>query len=180
MGVNHHRNIDIVEMPLLDQFTLTAEQREFPRLHQIPSELDLDILLGRHRKEHDVPCHLLRCLRINDRHHRPHQPGDLRIVPTGVCRARLGVHHWMIGHAQRIQFADQGHGWPGPLPLQGRFHARPCQTGFRREPELFHRIGHELRRPILFKAKFRIGHDMVANPFDLAPSPIDRLEYLLF
>ena len=173
--MNHNRHIHIVKMPVCDQFGLATQKAQFSLFDQIQPVFDLHKFLCGHGKKHDpareIACHA----GIDHAHHRAHQPRDLRVVPTRMRRARLRIGLGMIGHQERIEFADQRDRRAWRAALQNALHARNRQLGLAQHAKFIHRLRHQLGGFKFLKPQFGICHNALANATNLIAPPIYRL-----
>jgi len=53
VGVDHHGQVDVVELAARDEFGLAAQELQFALVHKAVAVLNLHVLLGGYGKEHD-------------------------------------------------------------------------------------------------------------------------------
>lgn len=105
--------IDIVERSDTDELRFSAEASDLPLGNQTALELDLAVLLRRHRKERDRSIERRGDLGIGERQGGPHHTGKLGVVAAGMGRLRLGIGMGVFGDAQSVKLADERDRGPG-------------------------------------------------------------------
>ena len=98
--------MDIVELAEADELRLTAKELDRALTAQAVAVLDLDVLLGRHRHEHQSPTELIQDASLVQGPRGPQHHADLGMVATGMGRARLRVGVGVVVHDEGVQLAD--------------------------------------------------------------------------
>ena len=86
-GVDHHRQVDVVEVAEAQQLALAAEELQAARPDLLESPLEVAALLGRHREEHDPAGEVLQRPALDQTERGAEESRHLRVVAAGVGRA---------------------------------------------------------------------------------------------
>ena len=128
VGVDHHRDIDVVEFAAIDQLLLAAQITDFPLFAQLLAERDFHILFGRRGHEGDVACQRIGYAGQFQSERRTQHRAELQIVAAGVRRTGLGVGCRAVRADHGVQLADDGDVGAGSAGLQLGFDAGQGQT----------------------------------------------------
>ena len=120
-GVDHHRQIDVVESPQAQELRLAAQELELACLRLLEPPFEVDVLLGRDREEDDVARQITHRVCFDQRLRHADQVGELGVVPARVDDPGRRVGARMLGYRQSVQLTEDAHGRAGPPPFNRAF-----------------------------------------------------------
>jgi hypothetical protein len=134
--MDHHGEIDVVEVAEADQLRLAPEQLDPSGSGLGQAPLEIAAFLGRDGEEHHAPGQVIDGLRIHEGHGRSQHRGDLGVVAAGMDGARRCLRLGMPYHDQRVQLAQEREGRAVAAPAsQLGPDARQGKSGARLETE---------------------------------------------
>src|SRR4029079_1852646 len=110
VGVDHHREIHVVEVAEADQLLLAARELEAAGADLRLPPLHVAALLGRYPEEDHATREVVERARVDQAHRGPQHARDLRVVTAGVGGAGVRVALGSPGDTQAVQLADQREG----------------------------------------------------------------------
>ena len=174
-GVDHHRQVDVVEVAQPQQLALAAQELEPPFADLVEAPLKVAAFLGRDRQERHAPGQPLERVRGDQADRRAHQPGDLGVVAARVDGAGGGVRVRMSRDHERVELAQKRErGASARAPRHIRAHTGERQSGPRRQAELAELRLDQRRGAPLLEAELGMAADVFAEPDDLVGVALDR------
>ena len=116
-----------------DEFGLAEEEFDLAPCLAAEPLLDIDELLGRDRKKHDLAAEVLGAPIAGQPDRGAEHPGDLGIVAAAVRGAGVRVGERVVGGAQAVELGDEGEARAGGLGREAAFDAGQRQTRLRRQ-----------------------------------------------
>ena len=177
--MDHHREIDVVEVAEPQQLGLAPQELELALARLVDAPFDVAVLLRGHREEDQAPRQLVERARVAEPDRGAEQPGDLRVVAARVRGAARGVGLGMARDDQRVQLAEQRERRPVAAARSIRAHAGHREAGLRREADLAERLLDEPRRLHFLEPELGVTANLLAEADDLVATAIDRREHPL-
>ena len=118
VGVDHHRDVDVIELAPRHQFLLAAEIADLPLFAQLLAERDFHIFFRRRGHKGDVAGQRIGNAGQFQPERRAQHRAELQIVAAGVRRAGFGIGRRAVRADHRVQLADYGDIGAGSARLQ--------------------------------------------------------------
>src|SRR5438552_13274376 len=133
--MDHHRHVDVVEMPLGDELGLAEEELDLALLLAAQALLDIDELLGRHREEDELAGEVLGRPDGGEAHRDAEHAGNLRVVAAAMRRAGVRVGKRVVGGSEAVELANEGEARAWGVALEAALDAGQGEAGLRLEPD---------------------------------------------
>ena len=173
-AVDHHREVDVVEVPEAQQLGLAAEELQLPRPCLAHAPLDVAVLFRGDGEEHEAARQVRGGLGVEQAHRGAHQPGELRVVTARVRRPRHGIRFGMACHHERIELSEHRERRAvAGLAANVCPHAGDREPALGREPDLRERLLDELCGLELLEPKLRLAPDLLAEADDGVSATVD-------
>src|SRR5262249_22867187 len=114
-GVDHHREVDVVEVAAAHQLGLAAEELEGAGLPLPHAPLEIAALLRGHGEEDDVPAQVLERACRAEAHRGAQQARHLCVVTAGMRGPGYWIGLRVPADDERVQLAKQREGRSRPL-----------------------------------------------------------------
>src|SRR5262249_44129860 len=174
--VDHHREIDVVQVAEAQKLTLAAQELEPSGAHLVEPPLEIAALLGGHGHERHAAREELEGARFEKADRRADEPRDLGVVAARVCGARHWVRLRVSGDPEGVELSDEGESRPGPGAAGDvRANARQSEAGSRDEAEAAELLRDECRGLQLLEAELGMAPDGLADTDDLVGVALDGL-----
>ena len=164
----------------MNQFLLARQERGLPGFHQANPVVDFHVFFRGNGEENHVAGKLFGNARLRQPHRRTHQPRDLGIMATGMCRSGLWIRSWMAGDLECVQFSHQGHRGPRLSATQYCLDPRDGQAILQFQSQFFQRLPDPVCCSMLLEPELRRIHDGLANLNDAITRTVDRPADILF
>ena len=175
-GVDHHRQVDVVQVAQTQQLALAAEEFESPFANLVEPPLEVAAFLGRDGHQGETASQMLERPGRHETDRGADQARDLSVVAAGVNRARRGIGLGMAGDNERVELAQERERRPWSLAAgHVGAHAREGEPGPRRQTELAKLRLDEGRGSRLLEAELRVAADRFSDLDDLIGVALDRL-----
>src|SRR5213593_660844 len=174
-GVDHHCQVDVVQVAEAQQLALSAQELEAPRANLVEPPFEVAALFGGDGHERHAARETVHGPGPHEADRRAHKPRDLGVVAARVDRAGGPIRLRVSGDHESIELAHEGKRGAGPRAAGGIGpHPRDREPGPRGEAELSKLRLHQRRRPQLLEAELRVAPDRLPDGDDLVGMALDR------
>ena len=119
VGVNHHRDVDIIEFAAIDQLLLASQIPDFSLVAQLLPEGDFNVFFGGNSHKSDIACQCSGNFSELEAQGRSEHGAELKIVPTGMSSAGQWIGGRAVGADDGVQFTDYGDVGAGCSRVEG-------------------------------------------------------------
>src|SRR6266849_1974424 len=174
-GVDHHGQVDVVQVAEAQQLALSAQELEAPRANLVEAPFEVAALFGGDGHERHAAREAVHGSGPHEADRRAHKPRDLGVVATRVDRAGGPIRLRMSSNHERIELSHERKRGAGSRATGGIGpHARDREPGPRGEAELAKLCLHQRRRPQLLEAELWVAPDRLPDGDDLVGMALDR------
>ena len=165
--VDHHGEIDVVEVAQAQQLALAAEELEASGSHLLESPLEVAAFLGGDGEEGHASRQVLHRLRRREADGGAEHPRHLSVVTAGVRRAcgRVGFRVALNDEAIELAHHRERRAGAGATGDVGA-HAGESEAGLRRQPDFAKHVGDQRRGLDFLEAELGLAADALAERDD--------------
>ena len=172
-GVQHHRQMHVIEFSEPDEFRLAAEELNLAVAPQPVPVLNLDVFLGRRCHCYDAPAQMRQHVIPHQGHGCAQHQGNLAVMPAGVGRAGCRVGVGMFVDNQAVQLPDDGHCRALAAAQDFPPHSGHCQPGTERHAHCGELFPYQSGSFEFAKPGLRVGQNLLRNADQLVGPPVN-------